>query len=111
MPMLSEKYRAEECAKTAPDAATKVAWTEIAIEWHALATKTAVGLLRTWKLAERRRLSWWRPLSIASARLGLPTVYPRLTGTPGGYTYAAKEAASGEDTGAAFAAVERRQVT
>jgi hypothetical protein len=45
---LSEKYRvkalaAEECAKTAPDPATKVAWTEIAIEWHALATKTAVG--------------------------------------------------------------------
>ena len=49
MPQLSEKYRlkalaAEECAKTAPDAATKLAWTEIAIEWHALATKTAVGL-------------------------------------------------------------------
>jgi hypothetical protein len=51
MPMLSEKYRikalaAEECAKTAPDAATKVAWTEIAIEWHALANKTAVGVTR-----------------------------------------------------------------
>jgi hypothetical protein len=34
---------AEQAAKTAPDLATKVAWTEIAIEWHALATKTAVG--------------------------------------------------------------------
>jgi hypothetical protein len=48
MPFLSQKYRvkalaAEEAAKTAPDPATKVAWTEIAIEWHALATKTAVG--------------------------------------------------------------------
>jgi hypothetical protein len=48
MPMLSAKYRAkalaaELSAKTAPDHATKVAWTEIAIEWHALATKTAVG--------------------------------------------------------------------
>jgi hypothetical protein len=37
---------AEECAKIAPDAATKVAWTEIAIEWHALATKTAVGVAK-----------------------------------------------------------------
>jgi hypothetical protein len=51
MPQLSLKYRikalsAEEAAKVAPDAATKVAWTEIAIEWHALATKTAVGLER-----------------------------------------------------------------
>jgi hypothetical protein len=49
MPNLSARYRvkalaAEESAKTAPDQATKVAWTEIAIEWHALATKTAVGL-------------------------------------------------------------------
>jgi hypothetical protein len=49
MPYLSEKYRvkalaAEEAAKTAPDQATKIAWTEIAIEWHALATKTAVGI-------------------------------------------------------------------
>ncbi|CAN0494321.1 unnamed protein product, partial [Phaeothamnion confervicola] len=49
VPNLSEKYRlkalaAEELAKTAPDTATKVAWTEIAIEWHALATKTAVGV-------------------------------------------------------------------
>ncbi len=48
MPYLSERYRAkalaaEECARSAPDAATKTAWTEIAIEWHALATKTAVG--------------------------------------------------------------------
>ncbi len=48
MPYLSERYRAkalaaEECAKSAPDPATKTAWTEIAIEWHALATKTAVG--------------------------------------------------------------------
>jgi hypothetical protein len=48
MPMLSAKYRAkalaaEESAKIAPDQATKIAWTEIAIEWHALATKTAVG--------------------------------------------------------------------
>jgi hypothetical protein len=48
MPMLSAKYRAkalaaEQAAKTAPDLATKVAWTEIAIEWHGLATKTAVG--------------------------------------------------------------------
>jgi hypothetical protein len=51
MPMLSEKYRikalaAEERAKTAPDLATKVAWTEIAIEWHALAAKTAVGVTK-----------------------------------------------------------------
>jgi hypothetical protein len=51
MPKLSEKYRikalaAEESAKSAPDPATKVAWTEIAIEWHALATKTAVGVSR-----------------------------------------------------------------
>jgi hypothetical protein len=51
MPNLSEKYRlkalaSEEAAKSAPDAATKVAWTEIAIEWHALATKTAVGVTR-----------------------------------------------------------------
>jgi hypothetical protein len=49
MPQLSQKYRikalsAEESAKIAPDSATKVAWTEIAIEWHALATKTAVGV-------------------------------------------------------------------
>jgi hypothetical protein len=48
MPKLSEKYRvkalsAEEAAKIAPDQATKIAWTEIAIEWHALAAKTAVG--------------------------------------------------------------------
>jgi len=49
MPQLSKKYRikalaAEELAKAAPDPATKIAWTEIAIEWHALATKTAVGV-------------------------------------------------------------------
>ena len=49
MPLLSQSYRAkalaaEECAKTAPDAATKLAWTQIAIEWHALAAKTAVGV-------------------------------------------------------------------
>jgi hypothetical protein len=36
---------AEQCAKTAPDAATKLAWTDIAIEWHALATRTAVGVV------------------------------------------------------------------
>ena len=47
MPKLSEKYRiralaAEECAKTAPDAGTKSDWTEIAIEWHALAANTAI---------------------------------------------------------------------
>ena len=51
MPHLSERYRAkalaaEECAKAAPDHATKVAWAEIAIEWHALATKTAVGVAK-----------------------------------------------------------------
>ena len=51
MPYLSEKYRAkalaaEQCAKTAADQATKVAWTEIAIEWHALATKTAVAVAK-----------------------------------------------------------------
>ena len=51
MPNLSERYRAkalaaEECAKTASDPATKLAWTEIAIEWHALATKTAVGVAK-----------------------------------------------------------------
>ena len=51
MPMLSAKYRAkaltaEENAKTAPDEATKIAWTEIAIEWHALAAKTAVGVAK-----------------------------------------------------------------
>jgi hypothetical protein len=49
MPYLSEQYRAkalvaEEAAKTATDRAIKAAWTEIAIEWHALATKTAVGI-------------------------------------------------------------------
>jgi hypothetical protein len=49
MPTLTQKYRAkalsaERSAKTASDAATKVAWTELAIEWHALAAKTAVGL-------------------------------------------------------------------
>ena len=51
MPTLSEKYRvkslaAEECAKAAADQATKAAWTEIAIEWHALAAKTAVGVAK-----------------------------------------------------------------
>jgi hypothetical protein len=51
MPNLSVRYRlkalaAEECAKTAPDPATKLAWTEIAIEWHALAAKTAVGVAK-----------------------------------------------------------------
>jgi hypothetical protein len=35
---------AEEAVKTATDVATKIAWTEIAIEWNALAAKTAVGL-------------------------------------------------------------------
>jgi hypothetical protein len=49
LPHLSDRFRAkalaaEECAKTAPDVVVKVAWTEIAIEWHALAAKTAVGL-------------------------------------------------------------------
>ena len=57
MPNLSEKYRAkalaaEESAKTAPDHATKVAWTEIAIEWHALASKTAVGLEKNLEIPE-----------------------------------------------------------
>jgi len=47
MPKLSEKYRvkalaAEELARIAPDAALKAAWSEIAIEWHALANKTAL---------------------------------------------------------------------
>jgi hypothetical protein len=51
MPHLSERYRqkalaAEECAKIAPTPETKVAWAEIAIEWHALATKTAVGIAK-----------------------------------------------------------------
>jgi hypothetical protein len=51
MPMLSERYRvkalaAEECAKTAPDRATKFEWTEIAIEWHALAARTAVSVAK-----------------------------------------------------------------
>ena len=46
MSNLSEKYRlkalaAEKSAKTAPDPATKAAWEEIAIEWHALAARTA----------------------------------------------------------------------
>jgi hypothetical protein len=49
--MLSERYRvkalaAEECAKTSPDRATKFEWTEIAIEWHALAARTAVGVAK-----------------------------------------------------------------
>jgi hypothetical protein len=49
MPLLTEKYRAkalsaERSAKTASDAATKVAWTELAIERHALAARTAIGL-------------------------------------------------------------------
>jgi hypothetical protein len=43
---ISEKYRlkalaSERFAKEAPDAATKVAWEEIAIEWHALANRVA----------------------------------------------------------------------
>jgi len=47
MPKLSEKYRikalaAEAFAKIASEAVLKTAWTEIAIEWHALATKTAI---------------------------------------------------------------------
>ena len=51
MPNLAERYRvkalaAEDCAKAAPDPATKLAWTEIAIEWHALAAKTAVGVAK-----------------------------------------------------------------
>jgi hypothetical protein len=42
----SERYRlkalaAEDSAKMAPDPATKLAWAEIAIEWHTLAAKTA----------------------------------------------------------------------
>jgi hypothetical protein len=49
LPQLSDRYRAkalaaEESAKTAPNVVVKVAWTEIAIEWHARAAKTAVGL-------------------------------------------------------------------
>ena len=51
MPNLSERYRvkalaAEECAKTVAKPAAKLALTEIAIEWHALATKTAVGFAK-----------------------------------------------------------------
>ena len=51
MPKLSEVYRiraltAEASAKAAPDPATKVAWTQIAIEWHALAAKTAVDIAK-----------------------------------------------------------------
>ena len=42
---ISEKYRlkalaCEQFAKDATDAATRSAWTEIAIEWHALASRT-----------------------------------------------------------------------
>lgn len=48
MPKQSERYRSkallsERNAKTAPDVATREAWTEIAIEWHTLAGKTAAG--------------------------------------------------------------------
>jgi hypothetical protein len=43
---ISEKYRlkalaCEQFAKDAVDTATRSAWTEIAIEWHALASRTA----------------------------------------------------------------------
>lgn len=55
MPMLSEKYRvkalaAEEAARTAPDEATKIEWTDIAIAWHALAAKIAVGVAKDLEL-------------------------------------------------------------
>jgi hypothetical protein len=51
MPKLSEKYRlralaAEERAKTASDEATKTDWIDIAIEWHAVAARTAVGVAK-----------------------------------------------------------------
>lgn len=43
---IPEKYRpkalaSEHFAKEAPDAATKVAWEEIAIEWYTLANRAA----------------------------------------------------------------------
>jgi hypothetical protein len=43
---ISEKYRckalaSEVFARDATDAATRDAWTEIAIEWHALANRVA----------------------------------------------------------------------
>jgi hypothetical protein len=43
---VSEKYRrkalaCEQLAKSATDPETKTSWTEIAIEWHALASRTA----------------------------------------------------------------------
>jgi hypothetical protein len=43
---IPEKYRlkalaSERFAKEAPDAGTRVAWEEIAIEWHALANRAA----------------------------------------------------------------------
>jgi hypothetical protein len=65
MPKLSAQYRvkalaAEECAKTAPNPETKVAWTEIAIEWHALATKTAVGF------ADDIQIGWTGPPQLAA---------------------------------------------
>jgi hypothetical protein len=43
---ISEGYRAkalasEACARSATDSATRDAWTDIAIEWHALANRIA----------------------------------------------------------------------
>lgn len=45
---LSKKYRlkafsCEKLSREAPDSALRVAWAEIAIEWHALANRTAEG--------------------------------------------------------------------
>jgi hypothetical protein len=46
---ISEKYRAkalvcEKLGRDAKDQALKVAWAEIAIEWHCLANRTAQAL-------------------------------------------------------------------
>lgn len=51
---ISEKYRlkalvCEQFAKDATDTATRSAWTEIAIEWHALASRTAHESSKTTK--------------------------------------------------------------
>jgi hypothetical protein len=46
MPDIAEKYRlkalmSERFARYASDAATRLAWAELAIEWHALAHRVA----------------------------------------------------------------------
>jgi hypothetical protein len=73
---LSEKYRlkalaCETLGRDAPNSDFKLAWAEIAIEWHALAAQTAPGqngdILKLWSLDEVKQLlrekerTHWRP--------------------------------------------------